>query len=623
MSLRRRLLAVGALFLVLAGSGLGYLAVRSLRPPEQAARLVPGRRLVYELEYVSVSASDFSRLLAEGPDDKTASPGLSRSAHTAVTGTLEITVLGKDARARLAYRLAGADVQLAVDGELDAERGKVLQGDLEKPLLVEVDPRGRVLAVRLGAGGLTSSLSRSLLAATQVVWPEHLGERTWEVEEEGPTGAYQARYEATPGDEAWAVRKTRLRYRAPRTVPSIHEFAAPLQQRPSGHLEAKVDVRRGRLLALEGTEATALVVQDRTVGRAETTLRLKFLREETASEQELAALQSAGEARAATNIGLSEREDEDKGEMALQRAELGEATVEELLAELAKPGEKDETALYLKLKAVVYLRPSVATQLGARLLEADARGPALRVLTQALAGSGRPEAQKVLASVVRARANDWPALAEMLPALGLARSPTLEAEEVLREMAERGKTWDVRSTAQLALGVMARNLAAKEPARAAGIVRWAVAELEGAPGPDLRRQMLLVLGNAGAAEALPAVRPHLRAKEPEVRGAALAALRWLEGAEVEADLAGALTADSDDSVRLEATHALELRAMTATALRAHLAAFRNDKSVTVRLAVLSNLARARDNHPEAVRALREALGDTVKEVREAAARLQD
>ena len=103
-----------------------------------------------------------------------------------------------------------------------------------------------------------------------------------------------------------------------------------------------------------------------------------------------------------------------------------------------------------------------------------------------------------------------------------------------------------------------------------------------------------------------------------MRGAAAAALRWLEGPEAESALCRSLTADADDTVRLEAAHAFEFRRMTARALAAHRRAFAADASVSVRLAVLKNLARVRHDFPEAEATIQKAAGDPVTEVKQAA-----
>jgi hypothetical protein len=625
--LRRRtlLLAAGPLALALL---IAAWAVRSARPEKLAHRYPPGRRLVYRLEYVSASASDFSGLLAEGKPGEQPSSGLSHSVHAAAQGELEVTVLGRQGeRVHLAYRLRKPEVQLAIDGQLDAERGRAIQGELARALLAEVGPSGRVLAVRLGADGSASAFTRALLSAVQVVLP---GNTTggWEVEEDGPGGTCVARYEARPAGQrgTFCLRKRTLRYlSARRPAEDVSDIEARMELRPGGEREALVDGRRGWVVSLTGTETTATVLQQRTVAHSETTVSLTLLREEAVRQEERASLRDEGMGRAAAFVALSEREGEEATETALQRAELGTATADDLLAELARAerapaGQVDETALYLKFKALVYLQPGVSARLGHRLASAQAGGPTLRVLTQALSAAGRAPAQAALAEVVLQRRDDWPALAEMVPALGLAREPTPGAETALRELAARARNEDVRSTAQLALGLMARNLSSRHPARADGIVRWALAELAGARHAGERRQFLLVLGNTGSALAWPALRGHLSAAEPEVRGAAVAALRGLEGRDVESALCRALK-DAHASVRLEAALALAARRANEAIVAALVEALGRDEAVTVRLAVLNNLAQARAAFPEAERALRQAGQSTVKEVREAAQQL--
>jgi hypothetical protein len=633
---RRRCLLLGpVVLLALLGAGLAWWADHGGRPALRY-RFVPGRRLVYQLEYFSAAAVDLNGLSA---GQAVAGTGLSRSAHVAVEGELAVSLLEADGpQVRLAYRLARPTVRVAVDGQRELALGEALEADLQRPLFAQADRSGRIASVRLSPAqvSVSSSFSRALLAASQVVLPGATadGPSRWEAEEDDLHGTAVVRYRAVAGRTGWdgplrTLRKAKARYLRPPGANA--EDGAPgvaLEHRPEGELEATVDVQGQHLVALKGTEVTTALAQDRTVGRTETTLRLRLLRCEAATAAEVQELEAEAAARAGLSppVPLSAPPDAEAAEAAVQQAELGKATLETLLAELAKaeagaPAALGETALYLKFQALVYLRPEVSAELGRRLASAPAGGLVLRVLGPALANSGRPEAQAALAEVVRARRHDGPALAELLPALGLAKAPTPVLEAALFELAAAG-SGDSRATAELALGTLARGLAGWAPARADGIVRWAVGRLEGARSPGERRQLLLVLGNAGAAQAWPAVRRHLSAAEPEVRGGAVTALRWLKGPEVEAALCGALTADADAGVRLEAARALGVRRMTAAALAAHAAALRADGSASVRLAVLRNLGRARAALPGAAELVREAAAKGPdREVRAAAAEL--
>src|SRR5262249_51823373 len=121
--------------------------------------------------------------------------------------------------------------------------------------------------------------------------------------------------------------------------------------------------------------------------------------------------------------------------------------------------------------------------------------------------------------------------------------------------------------------------------------------------------------------ALPAIRRHLADADTGVRSAAVGSLRWLRGEEVDAVLCKALVRDPAADVRREAAYAFEFRPMTAEALKAHVSAFKNDASLSVRLAALANLAKARAAFPEAAALVRAAAKDPTKEVREAAAEI--
>jgi hypothetical protein len=614
--------------LVLSLAGVAWWAASQFRPAELAHRYPPGRRLVYQLDYSSDSSSDFSRLFPTEGAGQQAPLGLAHTSRATIRGELEITVLGRErGHVRLAYRVRQPEAEITVNGAPDRERAQALQAELARPLLVEVDGRGRVLSIRLGAEGIASPIARGLVSATQVVLPSTpRGQTAWDAEEDGPTGTGVVSYEASPGPErgTFDLRKSKDRYLPP-AMPrkNTNEAHARMTYHPRGRFEARLDGRLGRVVSLSGSETTAVEVGKQAVGRAETTTRLELLREEKVAWQELDLLSAEGLARCPTALALFVPVSEEAVEASLQRSELGTATEEGLLAELVKAerapaGSVNETALYLKFKALAHLHPEVSPRLGRRLAGAPAGGGTFRVLTQALAGSGRAQAQAALVDVLRRRQGEWPAMMEMVPALGLARAPTPEAEAALHELATRSANEQVRSLAQLALGLMAHNLADSDPARAAAIVRWALAELEAARDTGGRRQMLLVLGNTGSPLAWPALRGHLSAAEPEVRGAAVAGLRWLEGREAEAALCRALTEDIDAAVRAEAAQALEARGASAATVAAQVKALRQDGAVTVRLAVLKGLAQARAEEPEAEKALREASRDSVKEVRESA-----
>jgi HEAT repeat protein len=130
---------------------------------------------------------------------------------------------------------------------------------------------------------------------------------------------------------------------------------------------------------------------------------------------------------------------------------------------------------------------------------------------------------------------------------------------------------------------------------------------------------LLVLGNAGSSQTLPVITRYLNDPAPKVRAAAVWALRRVDGPEADGRIALALARDPDAYVRRGAAAALGERPATSESLAAQKVALARDDSPTVRLAIVRNLAHARQSHPEVGILIEQtATDDSSDEVRELA-----
>ena len=210
----------------------------------------------------------------------------------------------------------------------------------------------------------------------------------------------------------------------------------------------------------------------------------------------------------------------------------------------------------------------------------------------------------------------------LIPALNESSTPTPLAEETIRELASHSPNSDITSTAQLTLGAMARNLAETSPERAIGIVNSLIKQIESSPSPDTTRQLLLVLGNAGSAQACSAIAGFTTDSSPVLRAAAVSALRWVDSYQASAQLIKVLTSDPESAVRLEAAVSLGCRQINANSFEAQRQALAIDRNEKVRLALLSNLWKGRVAFPEARKLIEEAAAsDASEDVRKAAAGL--
>jgi len=614
--------------------------------PGLAYRHILGERLVYRLDYSSSSVSDL-QVLFEGTDSREKSgeavqSGLSQSFETSVQGDLALTVLDRKAEGVLiAYRLHSPGVTLVANGQQALSQAETVRLALSQVIFAEVSSFGRVVSVRFDPAidGFSQNFARALLALTQFVLPNgHITKaHQWEVQEDDPNGQYVARYEAEPAAPEQgsgelqtglrAFRKIKVRYLTPHQKTQPGKLRVSTTIKPEGSLLARFDVGEGHLHSFRGTEAQVIMMAGKTVARAQTNLCLEFLKKKALSAEELAALCEASAVRnmVARAVPLSATISKQEREAIIQRSELGEETLESLVAQLAKAqaeGKRRDTRLYLKFKGLVYLHPETSSSLGKLLYTAHPQSLTTSILVGALSAAGHPQAQEALVNVIRARPNDSPALLTLVKGLGSVESPTMLSENTLRDLAANAPDWDVATTAQLALGTMARNLADTSPERANKIVEWAVSEINSSTSEDRTRLFLLVLGNAGSIQALPTITRFVADPSSAVRSTAVLALRWIESSKTDALLTKALSSDPDPAVRLEATFALSFREPTPTTFQAQKRAFLGDEAVMVRLAALENLWNVHKSFPEVRRIVKQsATNDPSEEVRKAAAEI--
>jgi hypothetical protein len=355
-----------------------------------------------------------------------------------------------------------------------------IQRDLSRDMFVAVDRRGRILSVRFDSNvsPAAQDVARALLGILQVVLPasEKARSQTWNAVEDDPSGSYLARYELVPstGCETLAD-ATCLHFRKSKgsyfPLVAREEEGRPLRTtEPHTDIFGCFDAGNGRLISLRGKETLTTVMSGHTVARSQTSIVLAFEGQQMLGELQLEALRNTNNASAnVPAMALSAMPSETEIKMATRRNTLGEDTLNSLMTELARlelANERQDTSLYLRFRALAYLQPESCGPLAQRLVTADARSLTFRVLVDALSAVGSPEAQAALVAVIESRPKEWPALALLIPPLGLVSDPIPEAENALCSLAFNVSDSKIASTAQLALGNMAHRLKASFPARA-------------------------------------------------------------------------------------------------------------------------------------------------------------
>jgi hypothetical protein len=619
----------------------------SQTPSEVSRRLSryqfsPSDRVVYNIEYVTKSSFDFS-LLLQGqilPGGESAgSRGYVQSQGASIRGELVVTVLEKSGESLLvSCRFDKHAVWLSVNGQPATDRAAAIRNDLGREVYVTMNPRGTIKALRFQAAVAMESAGyfQVLLAITQVVFPEG-GDpdlADWMVTEEDLGGNYLANYrmQALSNDGQAPEKdgvtntfiKTKVRYFPPVARSKGGKVQIKKTLLPEGSLKAIFDFGRGLLVSLDGNELQTVLLGRNKVGQVNNTIHLTFVTKESIGKRELSSLRklNAETERSTVPVFLSTNLTEKEAEVADHRRQLGNATLESLLTDLGAAEAahgKYPVSLFLNFKSLIYLHPESCKSIANVLAAADAESLTMGVLGGALVAIGHKEAQAALVSVANAKRDDLRSLLALIPALGGLAEPTKETEEILRTFAAESTHPDIRATAELALGSLAGNLIVSSPDRADRIVREFIQKLESSPAEGEIQRFLHVLGNTGSPLALATIENYLPHFSPDIRAAAVYALRWIQSGEVDILLAKGVVSDPARSVRLEAADALGVREMTTETYHAQRKSFDTDNALEVRLAVLDNLANALEDYPE-IRALirKAAAEDTAKEVRKAA-----
>jgi hypothetical protein len=311
--------------------------------------------------------------------------------------------------------------------------------------------------------------------------------------------------------------------------------------------------------------------------------------------------------------------DRKQGERNMEETALGSDTLQSLtvmLAEEAAGTTGNESALFTKYKALLYLHPNDAVAIGQLMAASPSDGPAQRILANACTAVGSPPSQEAMIAAIVAQRHNYRAMSVLLPALGFVAVPTQHTVEVLNELAWHKPNQPTAQTAQLMLGNVVRNMTLGGNPRAHALFQELVRHLAHPTTNEEREQLLLVMGNAGVPAELPVVHPYLHFPQPVIRSAALFALRWINSSSSIAILQHALATDPNDSVRYQAAATLGNAHLTNADCAELCRMARTERSAQVRRQILVDLEGVSHSYVAAETALRwAALHDSSATVR--------
>jgi len=598
----------------------------------------PGECFVYQVYYESVSSANFKVLFEDSrlnrENKQFVQSGLTQSFQTHLQGKLVTTVLAQEKQDFiLSFRLISPKLSFKVNDKDAPLQAEIIKTALGIDIFAKANLQGKILSVCFDPDidKLSQNFACALLSESQFVLPEKqkTAKQQWKTKEEDPNGFYIALYKLLPKAEKIDPNfrvyvKTKEMYLVKETKIKGSQQEIATTVKPEGNMRTVFNIHEGYLYSLNGSEKQKIIMAGKEVAQAENIFKLKFLRKESLSPEEILEIKNAyyEQRKISPVASLSTSISKDERERVIQRTELGKETIKSLLMKLKKAeseGRKHDTSLYLKFKALIYLHPEKCESLEKHLISVSPDSLAMKVISNALGSVGHSQAQKALAKAIYERAEDFPFVLVCIQNLALVNMPTLDAENTLIDFAVNSKDSHIRTSSLLGLGNMARNLSRFSPERSEKLIDWLIKLVQNSNSTDRIRVVLLALGNSGAIQALPVFIRLSSSKESSLRSAAVSGLRWIDSEEVDRILSEFLTLDPEPSVRRAAVFALKFRKITSATYNAQKEAFLHDKSILVRLSVMKNLWEVHNNYPEVLDLIKKAAkSDPSKEVRKAA-----
>jgi HEAT repeat protein len=243
--------------------------------------------------------------------------------------------------------------------------------------------------------------------------------------------------------------------------------------------------------------------------------------------------------------------------------------------------------------------PATIPMVGALARDVDSEA---MVMVGALEEAAGPQAQQELRGLVLAEDVEGAVRRRATVALGRVPQPTDETIDLLQERfaADEG---DLRTIAGYALGTALSARRPYDPEATDARIAELEAAYVSAPDTDARVLMLQILGNVGAHRTLPLLATELGHEDPEIRAAAVMALRHVGGDEADALLEQTMRGDSSADVREAAIRAADQRD-TPAATRAIADWIASEPDGWVQVTALHALGRAVTRSEDAARALR-------------------
>ncbi|HYH99728.1 HEAT repeat domain-containing protein [Hyalangium sp.] len=516
-------------------------------------------------------------------------------------GEWNVGVVSADAGrvdARVNLKLSSLKVDIGGGGPLAPDVERNLAAALQLPFFLTYDTTGQAAFTHFEQGTdlLVRSILRGVVASSQFVVAGVPG-ATWSAEEFDTTGRYHAVYQRLGADRFEKRKESYSHVASPQGLEPLNgQIHIAVSARSTFELERDLWPR-----SLEGQERVEVEAgQTMPPTTYESSLSLSLLERRPdptligTFEARRASLSSASMA----SFQGVEQDPMDQYRQVLQGKDF-DTLVKELRSLPEDPQAKDDarTQALEQLRALFMLHPAEALKVPG-IIRAGMDPLAASPMLGALSAASTREALQSLAEISGDSSIPTDIRMDSVAALGVAKDPTHEGLEALRH-ASSDADGMLRDTAKLALGNAAFQLTDTDAKGAQALVHEINSEYSSASSAEQQALALRSLGNTRSPDALSTLEDALRSGDPQLRQAALEALRIIPDPRADQLLSEHMLRDPAPEVRRVAVFASSFRPL-APLLPALAQALRLDPTDGVRVEVIHLLGEQRAVLPEAL-----------------------
>lgn len=480
------------------------------------------------------------------------------------------------------------------------------------PFIIERNDEGTILSLNLGSktSSLAKYIVRDILGHSSIKG-NNSTKQSWETHEEDINGEYTASYEYRDKE----LEKMRLSYKY-----KSKTYLKEEDKRRVGVDKGMTILKWDKNHVLESITSNIVLVfslKDKKIAESQSSLILKRTSDKAMFTN---SLPSFDEKKSET-IKLTYQEEQKRLYSILEKQALGNDNYDSIMIMMEEADDDELTPVFLKFKALLTLYPDSAKRLKDFLLATDFYNSKFHLVSGVLSHVGSVECQRALAEALTEHADTKSQMA-IIGDLGITAHPTNEAENTVREHRDSTDNPDIRQTANLALGNMARSVAGEDISRYENTLKESMARLISCNSFTTCINALHVLGNIGAPETLDVAKRFLYAKDASIRVVAISSLRFVNLDAIETILLKKLIHDKDADVRKAAANEMSFRYLSKKTTETLLEQMDKESSEAVRLKILIAIANYINSKPQWVEKIKYiAVNDTSASVRDMASQI--